>query len=136
MGKSQRERESGPRTPVPTDAELQILRVLWKRGPSSVREVHESIWDLKHVAYTTVLKQMQVMQRKGLLIRTERHGVHVYEPGAPRQQTQRRLAQDLLRQVFEGSARGLLQSALAGRRIDPAEVAEIRRLLNQLEKKT
>ena len=130
------DREPVPRLPSPTEAELQILRVLWRRGPSSVREVHECIRDLKPVTYTTVLKQMQVMQRKGLLVRTERHRAHVYEPGAPRRQTQGRLARDLLRQVFDGSARGLLQSALAGRRVSPAELAEIRRLLDDIERKT
>ena len=129
------DREPSPRLPSPTEAELQILRVLWKRGPSSVREVHESIRDVKPVAYTTILKQMQVMQRKGLLVRTERHRAHVYEPGAPRRQTQRRMAQELLRQVFDGSARGLLQSALAGRRVGPDELTEIRRLLDEIERK-
>jgi BlaI family penicillinase repressor len=125
----------GPRkTSPPTDAELEVLRVLWKLGPSTVREVHGTISQTKPVGYTTVLKQMQVMQRKGLLRRSERFRAHVYEPREPQAQIQRQLTQSLLRRAFEGSARGLLQSALAGRPVDAKELAEIRELLNQLQR--
>jgi BlaI family penicillinase repressor len=121
--------------PTPTDAELDILRVLWDRGESTVREVHEVVSGLRDIGYTTVLKQMQVMHQKGLLTRQERFKSHVYAPAQPRSATQRLLAGLLLRQAFDGSARGLLQSALAGRRVGPEELDEIRALLDQVEKR-
>lgn len=121
--------------PAPTDAELDVLRVLWERGESTVREVHEVIAGLRGIGYTTVLKQMQVMYQKGLLTRQERFKSHVYAPAEPRSATQRLLASLLLRQAFDGSARGLLQSALAGRRVDSQELDEIRSLLDQVEKR-
>jgi BlaI family penicillinase repressor len=121
--------------PTPTDAELDILRVLWDRGESTVREVHEVVSGLRDIGYTTVLKQMQVMHQKGLLTRQERFKSHVYTPAQPRSATQRLLAGLLLRQAFDGSARGLLQSALAGRRVGPEELDEIRALLDQVEKR-
>jgi predicted transcriptional regulator len=121
--------------PAPTDAELDVLRVLWDRGASTVREVHDVIAESKPIGYTTVLKQMQVMHRKGLLVRSERFRSHVYEPARPRTQTQRQLATGLLHQAFDGSARSLLQSALAGRRVDPDELDAIRRMLDEYEEK-
>jgi BlaI family penicillinase repressor len=126
-------RETPPRTPPPTEAELDVLRVLWGRGASTVREVHAAIAEKKPVGYTTVLKQMQVMLGKGLLRRSERFRSHVYEPVRPRAQTQRQLTQSLLARAFGGSTRGLLQSALAGRTVKPQELAEIRRLLDEIE---
>lgn len=121
--------------PTPTDAELDILRVLWTRGKSTVREVHDVIARTRSIGYTTVLKQMQVMHQKGLLARQERYKSHLYAPTQPRSAIQRLLAGVLLRQAFDGSARGLLQSALAGRRVDPQELDEIRALLDQVEKR-
>ena len=125
-----------PEAPSPTDAELDVLQVLWRQGPSTVREVHEAIARTKAVGYTTVLKQMQVMQEKGLLTRSERFRAHVYEPHAPRADTRRRLVHSLLSRAFDGSARELLQSALAGRRVDREELAEIRRLLDEVERRS
>jgi predicted transcriptional regulator len=122
-------------TPTPTDAELEILRVLWTRGESTVREVHEAIGAAKDVRYTTVLKQMQVMHRKGLLARSDRFRSHVYRPVQSQDKTQRQLAGAILQQAFGGSARQLLQSALAGRRVDPQELDEIRALLDEYERK-
>jgi len=122
-------------TPTPTDAELEILRVLWARGESTVREVHEAIGALKDVGYTTVLKQMQVMQRKGLLSRSDRFRSHVYQPVHSQDKTRRQLAGAILQQAFGGSARQLLQSALAGRKVDPRELDEIRALLDEYERK-
>jgi BlaI family transcriptional regulator, penicillinase repressor len=119
--------------PAPTEAELEILKVLWDQGPRTVREVHAAIGQAKPVAYTTVLKQMQVMQHKGLLTRSERFRSHVYRPRQAQAQVQRRLAQSLLARVFAGSTRGLLQSALAGRRVPAAEIEQIRRLLDEVE---
>lgn len=122
-------------SPPPTDAELEILRVLWDRGASTVREVHTVISDRKAVGYTTVLKQMQVMHQKGLLARSDRFRSHVYEPAQSQAQIQRRLASSMLQQVFDGSARQLLQSALAGRKVDAVELDEIRQVLDQYERK-
>lgn len=119
--------------PDPTDAELDVLRVLWKLGPCTVKEVFDALRPTKPVGYTTVLKQLQVMHSKGLVRRSERFRAHVYEPNQPQEQTQQHLARSLLRQAFDGSARTLLQSALAGRRITSAELAEIRKLLDDLE---
>jgi BlaI family penicillinase repressor len=121
--------------PTPTDAELEILRVLWDRGASTVREVHDAVSQVKAIGYTTVLKQMQVMHHKGLLARSERFRSHVYEAVRSRTLTQRQLATSILHQVFDGSAHGLLQSALAGRRVEASELEEIRALLAQVEER-
>jgi BlaI family transcriptional regulator, penicillinase repressor len=121
--------------PSPTDAELDVLRVLWKRGASTVREVHDEIAGARDVGYTTVLKQMQVMHGKGLLSRSERFRSHVYEARQPRAETQARLARSLLSRAFGGSARELVQSALAGRKVDAEELAEIRRMLDEMEER-
>jgi BlaI family penicillinase repressor len=120
---------------APTEAELEILRVIWRRGASTVREVFEEIAQGKAVGYTTVLKQMQVMHQKGLLHRSERFRSHVYESAAEQSSVQRLLAGNVMRQAFGGSARSLLQSALAGRRVDAEELAEIRQLLDEYEKR-
>ena len=121
--------------PAPTDAELEILRVLWERGPSTVREVHDLVARNKAIGYTTVLKQMQVMHQKGLLTRSERFRSHVYAPAQTQVQTQRQIATAVLRQVFDGSARELLQSALAGRKVDERELDEIRAVLEEYERR-
>lgn len=128
---------STPRSaPLPTDAEVEILRVLWDRGESTVREVHEALLGSKDVGYTTVLKQMQVMHRKGLLRRSERFRSHVYTPAQARPTTERQLVGALLASVFDGSARGLLQSALAGRKVDAAELRAIRKMLDEHERRS
>lgn len=124
---SKRRREAPP-----TDAELDVLGVLWKNGASTVRDVHETLAPSKQVGYTTTLKQMQVMHAKGLLVRSERYRAHVYEARHPKTRTRRQLAQSLLRRAFDGSSRELLQSALAGRRIGAGELAEIRQLLDEI----
>jgi len=121
--------------PAPTEAELGVLRVLWERGASTVREVFDVIAAAKDVGYTTVLKQMQVMHQKGLLTRSERFRSHVYEPAVERSVTQRQLASTILQQAFDGSARGLLQSALAGRKVDAKELDEIRTLLDEHQRR-
>lgn len=121
--------------PAPTDAELDVLGVLWERGPSTVREVHDAIGVGRGVGYTTVLKQMQVMHAKGLLVRSERFRSHVYEAAHARGAMQRQLVGALLRQAFGGSAKALLQSALAGRRVDAKELEEIRRIIDEYQRK-
>jgi predicted transcriptional regulator len=124
-----------PEIPAPTDAEVEILGILWRHGARTVREVHAEISRAKPVTYTTTLKHMQLMHQKGLLKRNERFRSHVYEPAQPPAQVRQHLTHTLLRQAFDGSARELLQSALAGRRVDAAEIAEIQQMLASYEKK-
>ena len=120
--------------PRPTDAELEILNVLWERGPSTVRDVHDEVARRKPTQYTTVLKTLQIMAEKRLVRRDERQRAHVYEAGKPREWTQRQLAGDLLQRAFGGSAKSLMLGALSARKASPEEVAEIRKLLEQYEK--
>ena len=122
--------------PRPTDAELDILTVLWSRGPSTVRDVHEVIAARKPAQYTTVLKQLQVMAEKGLVRRDETQRSHVYEPARTREWTQRQLAGDLLNRAFEGSAKGLLLGALSARRASKKELEELQQLLDDYQKRT
>jgi len=119
--------------PLPTPAELEILAVLWRLGPATVREVYEALG--KESVYTTTLKQMQVMAEKGLLVRSERFRSHVYEAGMPREHTRQQLAGDLLRRAFEGSAASLMLGALKAKPASEEEMAEIRRVLKEFEKK-
>src|SRR4051794_15874362 len=120
--------------PRPTDAELEILTVLWSRGPSTVRDVHEVIAGRKPTQYTTVLKLMQIMADKGLVRRDEKQRAHIYQAAQPREWTQSQLAGDLLQRAFNGSARSLLLGALSARKASKAELAELRRLLDEYEK--
>jgi predicted transcriptional regulator len=118
----------------PTDAELEILTVLWARGPSTVREVHEAITRRRAAQYTTILKLLQIMDEKGLVRRNEKQRAHIYEPARPREWTQRQLAGDLLERGFGGSARGLMLGALSARKTSRKELAELRQLLDEYEK--
>ena len=118
----------------PTASELEILRVLWTRGPSTVREVHESLSEKKELGYTTVLKLLQIMTAKGTVKRNETQRAHVYEACLPAEQTKRQLAGDMLQRVFEGSASQLMMHALAGSRSSPQEIEELRRLLDEYER--
>ena len=113
--------------PLPTDAEIDILAVLWRIGPATVREVHQELG--KDCGYTTTLKQMQLMLEKGLLIRSERFRSHVYEAGVPKEQTRKQIAGDLLRRAFDGSAKSLVMGALAAEPASRQELAEIRKML-------
>jgi BlaI family transcriptional regulator, penicillinase repressor len=118
----------------PTAAELEILRVLWSRGPSTVREVHESLKEKKSLGYTSVLKFLQIMTAKGTVRRNETHRAHVYEACLPAEQTKRQLAGDMLQRVFEGSASQLMMHALAGRKASQEEIQELRRILDEFER--
>jgi predicted transcriptional regulator len=120
--------------PRPTDAELEILTVLWARGPSTVREVHDAIVQRKPALYTTVLKILQIMAEKALVSRDERQRAHVYRASRPREWTQRQLAGDLLQRAFGGSASSLLLGALSAQKATPEELAEIRRMIEKHEK--
>jgi BlaI family penicillinase repressor len=119
---------------LPTEAELEILNILWALGPSTVRDVHNQI--SKGVGYTTVLKQMQLMFEKGLLTRTEQFRSHVYTAAVAKQQTQRRLARNLLQRAFDGSARDLVLGALSAQKVSAKELTEIRKLLDDNEEGT
>ena len=114
----------------PTASELEILHVLWTRGPSTVREVHEALSEKKDLGYTTVLKLLQIMTTKGLVRRDERERAHVYEACRPAEQTKRQLVGDVLQRVFEGSASQLMMHVLAERRTSREEVEELRRILD------
>ena len=119
--------------PRPTDAELAILRVLWDRGPCTVRDVHDALSDTQGTGYTTVLKLLQIMTDKGLVVRDETERAHVYEPRISEQRTQRQLLADLADRAFGGSPAKLVMQALAGRKTSAAELTEIRDLLDRLE---
>lgn len=121
-------------TPRPTDAELAILRALWDRGPSTVREVHEALSASQESGYTTVLKLLQIMTEKGLVVRDESQRAHVYVPRLTEQGTQRQLLGDLVDRAFAGSSAKLVLQALSGRRTTPQELRDIRALLDALER--
>jgi predicted transcriptional regulator len=111
----------------PTDAELGILRVLWSRGPSTVRQVAEALG--REGGYTTVLKLLQIMTEKRLVVRDEAERTHIYEAAYTQDQTRRQLVTDLLDRVFDGSAAQLVLQALATNTTSPEELDEIRKLL-------
>lgn len=115
----------------PTASELEILRVLWTRGPSTVREVHDSLNETRAMGYTSVLKFLQIMTAKGTVRRNETLKAHVYEAFLPEEETKRQLAVDMMQRVFEGSASQLMMHALAGRPASRKEIDELRRLLDQ-----
>jgi BlaI family transcriptional regulator, penicillinase repressor len=119
----------------PTSSELEILQVLWERGPSTVREVYEVLSAHKPIGYTSVLKLMQIMTAKGTVRRDEQQRAHVYEAVQPEEKTKRQLALDVLQRVFDGSASELMMHALAGRKTSREEVEQLRRLLDDCERK-
>lgn len=120
--------------PMPTDAELGILTVLWQRGPSTVREVHEALSASREMGYTTVLKLMQIMAEKGLVRRDESQRAHVYETRLAQEQTQQQLVGDLLERAFDGSAMNLVMQALQTKRASVEELSQIRDLLDEFER--
>jgi predicted transcriptional regulator len=116
----------------PTDAELAILRVLWARGPSTVRQIAEVMAEAgRETGYTTVLKLLQIMTEKGIVVRDESARTHIYAPASTQDQTQRQMVTDLLDRVFDGSAAQLVMQALAAKKTTPEELAEIRKMLNK-----
>ncbi|MGO9290027.1 MAG: BlaI/MecI/CopY family transcriptional regulator [Polyangia bacterium] len=116
---------------IPSNAELAILTVLWRCGPSTVREVHKAL--AKDTGYTSTLKQMQVMYEKGLLRRSERYRSHVYEAARSREEIQARIAGDVLHRAFEGSAKDLVLGALTAQRASAKDLSEIRRIIDEFE---
>lgn len=125
-----------PQLPRPTDAELEILRVLWQRGPSTVRDVHDALQEQRSSGYTTVLKLLQIMADKGLVERDEKQRAHVYRARLEQQQTQRQLLNDLIERAFGGSAAQLVMQALSREVATSEELSEIRRLLDDQERGT
>ncbi len=118
----------------PTDAEIEILRVLWRHGPATVREVHEALDRSPSIGYTTVLKLLQIMTEKGLVRRDESARTHVYAARAKEDETQAKLVGDLLDRVFDGSASKLVLRALSAKPATAAELEAIRKLLSDMEK--
>ena len=123
----------GDETRRATDAELQILNILWERGASTVRDVHDALTRLRDIRYTTTLKTLQVMTRKGFVRRDESRRAHIYEAAIGREETQRLLVGDLVDKVFGGSAAGLVAGALSARKASPEDLATIRQLLDDAE---
>jgi predicted transcriptional regulator len=124
---------SYPEIPLPTEAELAILNILWSVGSATVREVHDALSG-KQIGYTTVLKQMQLMTEKGLLKRSDRFRSHVYDARLPKEHTQQLLAGNLLQRAFNGSPKNLVLGALSSKKVSSTELAEIRELLDKFEK--
>ena len=116
--------------PLPTEAELDILQILWAAGPQTVREVHQALSN-RQTGYTTVLKQMQMMSEKGLLTRNERFRSHVYAAKQPQEQTQQRLVTNLLQRAFSGSAKNMVLGALSAHPVSPSELEEIKRVIQK-----
>jgi BlaI family penicillinase repressor len=124
---------NGKKAVRPTAAELEVLSVIWKHGPSTVRFVNDKLNEEKEVGYTTTLKIMQVMAEKGLLKRDERQRSHLYLAAAPEGQVQKLLLDRLLDQAFGGSALKLVMQTLGGHKASPEEISRIRELLDRLE---
>ena len=119
----------------PTPSELEILHILWTRGPSTVREIHEVLSKEKDVGYTSALKLLQIMTGKGLVTRVEDQRAHVYTATQPAETTKEQFAADVLQRVFRGSASQLMQHVLSGRSGSKKEIEEIRRMLDEYERK-
>src|SRR5579863_6496624 len=124
-----------PRKPStqPNDVELAILRVLWDRGPARVRDVHEALRHTRNAGYTSTAKMMQVMCDKGLLARNDSPRPQLYSPAVPEEQTQKQIVRHLIQKVFGGSARKLVLRAVQSQKLPAEEVAEIQRLLREIQ---
>jgi BlaI family transcriptional regulator, penicillinase repressor len=119
--------------PKPTNAELRILQILWRKGPSTVRDVQQELGE--ETGYTTALKLMQIMVEKKLLKRSEENRTHVYEAAVKEGATKKTLVRDFLDKAFAGSARDLVLQALSAHKPSPSELAEIRNLIEEMERK-
>jgi BlaI family transcriptional regulator, penicillinase repressor len=126
-----------PRLPssTPTEVEIQILRVLWEHGPQTVREIHNVLSAVRSSGYSTTLKMIQVMTEKGLVLRDDTQRPQVYRPARPQEQTQLQMLDYLIQQAFGGSAMKLVLRAAAAKRIAPAELAEIKKLIERAKPK-
>jgi BlaI family transcriptional regulator, penicillinase repressor len=120
--------------PRPTEAELEILQVLWEHGDCTVRDVHEVLHERGGTGYTTALKMLQIMHEKGLVERDESQRAHIYRAAASKERTQRKFLSDMLQRVFDGSPSRLVLQALGDHKASREELREIRALLNRLDK--
>lgn len=125
-----------PRKPstTPTETEMEILSALWRRGPSTVREVHEELAATRETGYSTTLKMMQVMLEKGMLIKDDSVRPQIYRPAEPRQTTQRSVVDHLVQTVFDGSTGHLVLRAISDRDLEPEELDEIQAMIDQARK--
>jgi predicted transcriptional regulator len=121
--------------PQPTDGELEVLRILWTNGPSTVKQVHEVVNKDRPTVYTTTLKVMQVMHEKGLLVRNDSKYRHIYTPALPEEKTKRQLVADFLDKAFSGSTEKLVMHLLSEKKISAKERAKIRKMLDETERK-
>ena len=121
--------------PQPTERELEILSILWGKGPSTVRQVNKAMNREKQVGYTTTLKLMQIMAEKGLLVRDKSQFKHIYQPAITEESTQKQLIGQLLDRAFSGSAEKLVMRALSAKKVSAAELAKIRKMLDKIEGK-
>ena len=119
----------------PTDRELQILRILWTDGPSTVRQVNEEMNKQQRTGYTTTLKLMQIMTEKGMVVRDDSKFQHVYRPAVSEEKTQKQVVRDLLEKAFSGSAEKLVMRALSAKKISARELGKIRTMLDEMEGK-
>ncbi len=119
--------------PNPTEAELDLLKVLWEHGPCTVGQIHALLKDNPPRGYTTILKLMQIMAEKGLVKRDEKHRAHIYRAAVSNAQIHRNLVRHLLARVFDNSTSKLVAQALAARPVSPEELAKIRLLLDEME---
>lgn len=124
-----------PAPPLPTSSELEILQVIWDRGPSTVREVYRTLAAEREIGYSTVLKFMQIMTEKGSLVRDESTRPQVYRAARPQRDTQRGIIRDLVARAFGGSSASLVMQALSDRRATPEERRRIREVLDTLDRK-
>ncbi len=124
-----------PRQPSsqPTDVELQILRILWERGPSTARQIHNEIAEFRETNYSTTVKMLSVMLDKQLVNRDETVRPQLFRSAATQGRTQQRMLKDLVQKAYDGSVGSLVLQALSSQKSSPEELAEIRRLLNELE---
>jgi len=123
-------------THKPTESELEILQLLWKRGPSSVREINDLLNEKREVGYTTSLKIMQIMNEKGLVTRDTNSRTHIYSSAIKEETTKQSLLQEFITTTFNGSAKNLVMQALGGAKTSKKELAEIKNLIKEIEKKT
>lgn len=125
---------NAPQLPRPTEAELELLNMLWENGPATVRDLHQAISVKRAIGYTSVLKLLQIMTDKGLVEREESGKAHIYRPVGTRQQTQSQMVRDISERVFSGSAAALAMHALSTQPVSDQELDELRRLIEQKRK--
>ncbi len=117
----------------PTDKELDILSILWNKGPSTVRQVNEEMNKEQKTGYTTTLKLMQIMTEKGLVVRDDSKFQHIYRPAVSEEKTQKQVVGNLLEKVFSGSAEKLVMRALSAKKVSAKELAKIRKMLDEIK---